>query len=59
VAELAALGVRRLSAGASISIATMDCVAGLTHNFLHGSDGRPRGKALDYGSINNLFDGQQ
>jgi hypothetical protein len=37
----------------------MDCVARLTHNFLHGSEGRPRGKALDYGSINNLFDGRQ
>ncbi|KQX99383.1 PEP phosphonomutase [Rhodanobacter sp. Root480] len=58
VPELAALGVRRLSAGASISIATLDCVAGLTSSFLHHGEGNPvPGKALDYGAINRLFDG--
>ncbi|KRA35586.1 PEP phosphonomutase [Rhodanobacter sp. Root627] len=58
VPELAALGVRRLSAGASISIATLDCVAGLTSSFLHHGEGNPvPGKALDYGVINKLFDG--
>jgi 2-methylisocitrate lyase-like PEP mutase family enzyme len=57
VPELAALGVRRLSAGASISIATLDCVAGLTDSFLHGEGKQVPGKALDYGAINKLFDG--
>jgi hypothetical protein len=55
--ELAALGVRRLSAGASISIATMDCLAGLADSFLHGEGKQVSGKALDYGAINKLFDG--
>jgi hypothetical protein len=49
--------VRRLSAGASISIATLDCVAGLTDSFLHGDGKQVPGKALDYGAINKLFDG--
>ncbi|GAA0244955.1 isocitrate lyase/PEP mutase family protein [Rhodanobacter caeni] len=57
VAELAALGVRRLSAGASISIATMECVAGLANRFLHDGEGHPARPALDYASINHLFDG--
>jgi len=57
VPELAALGVRRLSAGASISIATMDCIARLTNSFLHNGDDHPvHGKPLDYGLINGLFD---
>jgi 2-methylisocitrate lyase-like PEP mutase family enzyme len=60
VPELAALGVRRLSAGASISIATMDGVARLANSFLHNGEDHPvSGKALDYGSINKLFDGTE
>ena len=57
-AELEALGVRRLSAGAAISISTMDYVAGLASSFLQSaSPANPSpGKALDYGSINALFD---
>lgn len=58
VAELAAIGVRRLSAGSAISIATMDCMAGLTRSFLHNGDGQPaHDRPLDYVSINRLFDG--
>jgi 2-methylisocitrate lyase-like PEP mutase family enzyme len=57
IPELAALGVRRLSAGASISIATMDCAARLANGFLHhDGDHSVPGKALDYVSINRLFD---
>ncbi|MGQ4583537.1 isocitrate lyase/phosphoenolpyruvate mutase family protein [Lysobacter sp. F60174L2] len=52
--ELEALGVRRLSAGAAISISAMDYVAGLAGSFLQGTDAT--GKTLDYGSINALFD---
>ena len=56
--ELEALGVRRLSAGAAISISAMEYVAGLASNFFQSGDASPAaGKALDYGSINALFDG--
>ena len=58
-AELEALGVRRLSAGAVISISAMGHVAELASSFLQ-SDGTANartGKSQDYGSINALFDG--
>lgn len=54
--ELEALGVRRLSAGAAISIATLDHVANLATDFLQGTAGSPRGETLGYAAINALFD---
>ena len=58
-AELESLGVRRLSAGAAISISAMGHVAALASSFLQGGDtaNPSSGKAQDYGSINALFDG--
>ena len=50
--ELEALGVRRLSAGAAISISAMGHVASLAAGFLQDSQ---RTEAIDYGAINALF----
>ncbi|MGH8086340.1 MAG: isocitrate lyase/PEP mutase family protein [Lysobacter sp.] len=55
--ELEALGVRRLSAGAAISISAMDYVAGLASSFLQS--GGTASKLLDYSSINALYDGTE
>jgi len=54
VADLETLGVRRLSAGAAISISAMDHVAGLARNFLQCS-GTDEPQPQNYGSINTLF----
>ncbi len=50
--ELEALGVRRLSAGAAISIAALGHVANLATDFLQDTQ---RVEAMDYGAINALF----
>jgi 2-methylisocitrate lyase-like PEP mutase family enzyme len=54
--ELEALGVRRLSAGASISISALSHTARLASDFLHRTSDADGAKKLDYGAINALFD---
>lgn len=55
--ELEALGVRRLSAGAAISIAALGHVASLAAGFLLGASESPRDETMGYAAINALFDG--
>ncbi|MGY0556624.1 MULTISPECIES: isocitrate lyase/PEP mutase family protein [unclassified Lysobacter] len=54
--ELQVLGVRRLSAGASISISALSHTARLATDFLHRTPDSGNAERLDYGAINALFD---
>lgn len=56
IAELAALGVRRLSAGSDLAECCLGLTRALTQRFL--SEGRlDRSTAMDYGDLNALFAG--
>lgn len=54
--ELAALGVRRLSAGAALSEVAMATIAGRAADFLRTGDSGPLAEgAMDYGALNALM----